>query len=169
MHTKVVERRLHPSQVKTQQVHAIIAIDQDPWVWRKLRNVQEVAQEGPDGQKRVRYLTQDPQHEARVHKTVGVANTWGSRTHSAGASSKDCPGESAHGTCSTLPTLPMKRGPDEGNTAGSKDCRPRFGARRHRPEGTAQRQITELELEVMPPEEQDLPFMIRQAKSARNY
>ena len=52
-----VERRLHPSQVKKQQVHAIIAVDQDPWVWRKLRNVQEIAQEGADGGKRVCYFT----------------------------------------------------------------------------------------------------------------
>ena len=121
----------------------------------------------------MRFLSQDPVHKAKVHKTIGVVNTWGSRTGTASASSKDCSdanqGKSAHGTCSTLPTLPMKRGPDEGNTAGSKDCRPRFGARRHRSGGTAKRQSTELELEVMPPEEQDLPFLVRQAKSARNY
>ena len=149
-------------------MHAIIAIDQDRWVWRKLRNVQEVAQEGPDGQKRVRYLSQDPHPEAKVHQTIGIVNSWGSRTGSSSAGSKDSP-EANQSTCNTLPTLPMKRGPDEGGTAGSKDCRPRLGARRHRPEGTAKRQSTELELEVMPPEEQDLPFMVRQAKSARNF
>ena len=160
MHSKVVERRQHPSQVKTQQVHAIIAVDQDPWVWRKLRNVREVAQDGPDGQKRVRYLTQDPQHEAKVHATLGVQNTWGSRT---------CPANADNSMCNTLPTLPMKRGPDEGNSASSKDGKPRLGARRHGPASSSKRQSDELELEVMPPESQDLPFTVRQAKSARNY
>ena len=73
LHTKVVDRREHPSQIKKHKVHAIIAIDKDPWTWRKLRNVQEVAQEGPDGGKRVRFTsTCTPQQQQRVWDAVSV-------------------------------------------------------------------------------------------------
>ena len=33
-----------------------IWVGKDPWTWRKLCNIQEIAQEGADGGKRVRYL-----------------------------------------------------------------------------------------------------------------
>ena len=69
----MVDRREHPSQTKKSKVHAIIAIDRDPWAWRKLRNVQEVAQEGPDGGKRVRFTsTHTPRQQQRVWDTVSV-------------------------------------------------------------------------------------------------
>ena len=142
MHRKVVGRRLHPSQVKTQQVHAIIPIDRDPWTWRKLRNVQDVAQQGPDGQSSVKFVSSVPtQRKDKIHNTLQVAPRGG---------------KLAPGTCSKLPAHSAKRSPTEGSSSGT--------SRTER--SAAKRQLPAFELDVIMPDD-DPPYVVRQAKSAR--
>ena len=54
-------------------MHSIVPVDKDPWTWRKLRNVQEVAQQEPDGAKKQCFVARiHPQLEQRVYDTLAV-------------------------------------------------------------------------------------------------
>ena len=87
------------------------------------------------------------QHKDKIHNTLQVEPRGG---------------KLAPGSCSKLPLPPLKRGPNEGGSEGSNSK-----ARTAR--ASAKRPMPEFELEVEMPEEQDPPYVVRQAKSARNY
>ena len=104
LHKRVFDGREHPSQVKKVRVHAVIPIDKDPWTWTKLRNIHEVAQDGPDHSKRRRYLSRGimDEQKQRVWDVYQVAPK-GGRMSSGSCSTLD-PASSVGGAASTSRT-----------------------------------------------------------------
>ena len=73
-HKKVFVERQHPSQTKTDTVHAIIPVSDDPVIWQKLRNVGELAQDPNANPGKRRYVSRvyTPKQQKRVWDVVQV-------------------------------------------------------------------------------------------------